>query len=356
MKSKQAMVLWLLIATFAVSQAFAATWRPVSKDELAMNDDPANPGAPAIILYREVNSDDVKGLETHYVRIKILNDEGRKYADIEIPYLDKALQIEAVQARTIRPDGKATDFQGQIVDRMAFKARKVKVQVKAFTLPDVQKGSILEYSYTVRSHRKFPDFMKRPSEYIFDRVISIPTSTFTIREDLFARRTRFEIHQFPEVSLCWTAQNIPGDNRPRNETAGTMVLELENVPAFREEEFMPPEHEARGWVAFYYVPGRSLVRSYWSETGKEMAKMLVPFLGDPKKLKATVAGIAPASDPPETQLRKLYARVQQLRYVNAEPAKTEQEVKREGLKENKHVEDVLSRGYAYGNEINLAFV
>ena len=53
-----------------------------------MTGEPKAPGAPAIILYREVNRDD-RGKTAHedvYFRIKILTEEGRKYADIEIPY------------------------------------------------------------------------------------------------------------------------------------------------------------------------------------------------------------------------------------------------------------------------------
>jgi len=46
------------------------------------------PGAPAVILYRQVDRDDGRTAhEDNYVRIKILTDEGRKYANVEIPFL-----------------------------------------------------------------------------------------------------------------------------------------------------------------------------------------------------------------------------------------------------------------------------
>ena len=53
-----------------------------------MTSEPQAPGAPAIILYREVNRDDSGNTahEDDYYRIKILTEEGRKYADIEIPF------------------------------------------------------------------------------------------------------------------------------------------------------------------------------------------------------------------------------------------------------------------------------
>jgi len=72
-----------------------------------MTSEPKAPGAPAIILFRQVDRDD-RGLTAHedvYFRIKILTEEGRKYADIEIPYYKDSGNIVNIHARTIKPDG-----------------------------------------------------------------------------------------------------------------------------------------------------------------------------------------------------------------------------------------------------------
>ena len=66
-------------------------FRPVSPEELRMTGDPNAPGAPAILLFRQVDRDD-NGSTSHeddYFRIKILTEEGRKYADVEIPFIRK---------------------------------------------------------------------------------------------------------------------------------------------------------------------------------------------------------------------------------------------------------------------------
>jgi hypothetical protein len=54
-------------------------------------------------------------------------------------------------------------------------------------------------------------------------------------------------------------------------------------------------------------------------------------------------------------LRKIYDRVQQIRYLSYEPVKTGKENKQENLKSNKNAEDVLEHGYANTNEINYLF-
>lgn len=344
------------IALGAVAQSWAADWPAISKEELAMTDDPANPGASAILLYREVNTDDVKGFETEYRRIKILNDDGKKYADIEIPYVEGAFQIEGIQARTIRPDATTVIFQGQIFDRTALRARKTKIQVKALTLPDVQKGGIIEYSYRSRFHRKVPDVLKNPKEYIIDKPVVIPLDTWLVQEDLFTRQARFRVRPFPGPDMSWFLKNIPGNKHPEKQPDGSFVLDLQNVAAFQSEELMPPENALRGRVNLFYELGPHVSDSYWQEMETELSAALPSFLRDPKKLKQTLAGIISAGDSPEAQLRKIYSRVQQIRYLSYEASKTEQETKRENLKENRNVEDILKRNYAYADEVNLVFL
>jgi hypothetical protein len=62
-------------------------WLPVAPEELKMTAEPKAPGAPAIYLYRQVDRNDSENREYNYARIKIFTEEGRKYADIEIPFI-----------------------------------------------------------------------------------------------------------------------------------------------------------------------------------------------------------------------------------------------------------------------------
>ena len=63
-------------------------FQPVPPEELKMTSEPQALGAPAIILFRQVDRDDNgrTSNEYNYLRIKVLTEEGRKYADVEIPF------------------------------------------------------------------------------------------------------------------------------------------------------------------------------------------------------------------------------------------------------------------------------
>lgn len=65
------------------------------------------------MLYREEQGDDDLAYIRYYKRIKILTEEGRKYANIELPFLKQRSRISDIKARTVRPDG----FRGRIQGR-----------------------------------------------------------------------------------------------------------------------------------------------------------------------------------------------------------------------------------------------
>jgi transglutaminase-like putative cysteine protease len=335
----------------------APAWPAVSPEELALKDNPLRPGEPAMILYREIQTDSSKSLETHFTRIKIFREDGKKYADIEIPYLEKELQVENIQGRTIKPDGQAIDFGGAVYDRIVAKTKRFKINVKSFTFPDVQPGSIIEYSYRLHRHHGVPDVFKHPQDYMIPVALAYPAAEWTIQHDLFVRRTHFVFRPFARgMSVEVRSVHLPKMAEPRREADGSIIMDVENVPAFQKEEHAPPEDFTKGRIELFYIAGYFSNDAYWSDLAKYEARDTEKFLGKSKAIQQEAARLVSPNDSPETRLRKIYDRVQQIRYVSYERTRTEKERKQESLKPNKNVEDVLTRGYAFENEINLLFV
>jgi len=332
-------------------------WPPVSPEELAMKDIPGNPGAPAVILYRKVITNDRQKFESHYVRIKVLTEGGKKYGDVEIPYYEKRARIEDIRARTVHPDGHETPLTGQIFDKLVVRGKGLKLQAKTFTLPDVQTGTIVEFSYKVVWHHKMPDFLTHPENYSIDfgTAITVPTAHWELQDDLYTRRASYSLLPIPKGQLKWSWRGALNP-RPSIAQDGTVLVELENVPGFEKEEYMPPESVARGHMDLYYIVGYALtLGGYWSQQAKQRTEAIEKFMQKHKAVDRAVAEIVSPSDSPEVKLRKLYARAQQIRSLSYEQARTEKEEQAENLKDNENVEDVLKRGYARANEINLFF-
>ena len=329
------------------------SWPTIPKEELALKDDPSNPGASAILLYREVSTDDLKQTETHYSRIKILTDTGKKYADVQIPTIDKLFGVQEIQARTVQADGTALDFAGHVYDQLILKAHKAAVHALTFTLPAVRVGSIIEYRYVVRFKYSFPDSLKNPERYVFRSPFAMMTARWVLSDELFTRRAHFSLRPLAKPGLLWA---VPPGIKPVRNLDGTVQLDIEKIPAFQREPFSMPDEAVQNRAEFYYVVAYSEANGYWLGFGERRAEGFDKFIGDPKGLKRTVADLVAPADSDEAKLRKLYARAQQIRYLSFEQSKTEKEERRENLKDNNSAEDVLNRGYASANEINLLFV
>ncbi len=323
-------------------------FQPPNPEELKMTSEPLAPGAPAIILYRQVDRDDngVTSHEDDYIRIKIFTEEGRKNADVEIPFLKGGNDVIHLHARTIRPDGTVAEFEGKVFEKEIVKTRGLKYMAKTFTLPDVQVGSIIEYYFTY-------DF----KEY------SLYDSNWMLSQELFTKAAKFSLKPYKgsfqnPFSVRWRPYLPPGVTAPQEGPDHIVRMEAHDIPAFQPEDFMPPESELKARVEFIYSQEafEPDVNKFWKEKGKKLNARVESFAGKPKAMESIAAQIAPAGDAPEVRLRKIYDRVQQFRNLSYELTKTEQEDKRANEKEPANVQEVWSRGYANGTNLDWLFL
>jgi hypothetical protein len=124
---------------------------------------------------------------------------------------------------------------------------------------------------------------------------------------------------------------------------------------------MPPADFINSRIHFFYVLGTGIygpadARFFWSTLGNREADTVDSYIGHSKQIEKEVARIVSSSDSDDAKLRKIYDRVQQVRYLSYEPQKSRKELKQGDLKENKNAEDVLRHGYAHAHEINYLFL
>ena len=334
--------------------AHADGWLPIDPADLAMKDNAAQPGAKAMILYRSVERNDTLGSETDYVRIKIFTDEGKSYADVTIPAFDREIsKIGGVAGRTIHPDGSIVNFSGQVFEKVVAKGRDINVRTKAFTLPDVTPGSVIEYRYTTYWEAMDPNTQ---TYYTFSE------TEWPIQRELYQRSAHFSFVPAREDMFQYTvvANRLPdGAKTNQDKMRHTVTMEMQNVPAFEEEPYMPPKEDARMRVIFYYFTSMTTIPKgdeYWKQEGKRWYDSADSFMNKKGAMTRTVQSITAASDTPDQKLHKIYDYIQTFTNFTFEPPKTEQEIKRLKQRENKNVEDVVNNKYGYRNQLNRAFV
>lgn len=354
------------------------SWPPISPEELAMKDCLQQPGAAAICLYYERTTDHEDFETTVFKRLKILTAAGLDYANIEIPYFRGSQLVKDIEARVVPPQGSPRPFSGQIFEKTALRMRGIRVAVKSFALPNVEPGFIIEYRYRMVNgsggSTKADDellaelqlSLGRPEEGGYPKsveILSFPAVHWEVQGDLFTRKARFEYISFPYIwslfrgscRLAWVSRGL-GYIEPVIKGA-RIEFEMDNIPAFQDEDFMTPEETERMSVDVFYLDTRiEDSDEYWKRECQHWQKAAESFIGDPSKLTAEARKIIEGSTDPVDQLRKLYERAQNIRNLSYEKTLTRKQRKEQKIKDNRKAAEVLERDYGLRSDITRTFV
>jgi hypothetical protein len=339
-----ALAVCLTIPLFGFAQK--EDWLPITPQDLQIKEVPGNPGASAIQLYFADYIDDDQQTEFFYHRIKILNDKGKQYADVEIEILPDS-SVTDLKARTIHPDGSIVDFNGKPFQKTLIKGRGIKILADTFTMPDVTPGSIVEYKYK----------MSWPGMIVTDNYWLVQSNLYTLKESMRMKAYSGRLEGFEngfQVSLI--AVHMPPNLKPQRKGA-SFELDAENIPALDDEGYMPPEDDYKPQVHFFYLdPQMTNPDKFWEEVGKKWYDDAEHFMGSRKEIADAASQAIGAETAPEKKLRALYARAQKVRNLSYERERSKIEVKKEKIKDNQNVADVLARDYGWRNEITRLFV
>jgi hypothetical protein len=338
-----------LLCSFFLTSAYAhayADWQQPNAQELSMTAEPLSPNAAAVLLYREETTDDKLHMHSVYVRLKVLTEQGKGYADVEIPYEQRRFSITDVAGRTIHSDGTVVPFAGKPYDKMLVKTATLRYQAKVFSMPDVQVGSILEYRYKLR--------------YDDDRAVP---PTWYIQSELFLRKGHYRFVPYDRAltsgrdqyvnTLIWVPILPKGDQV--KSVHDSYEVDVENIPPEPKEEYLPPIHSLTYRVYFLYSPYRN-GEEYWKNEGKYWSKQADKFIGPDDRVRTAVGQLTAPSDSQEQKLKKLYGAVMALENTDFTRQRSTEEDKSEGLQSVKTAGDILQRKRGSGDEMAMLFV
>ena len=317
-------------------------FKPATPEELAMTKIEGMAEAPAAILHWVRIDDEQQAFSADYYRIKVFTEEGKKYADVEVPYFPAYPlfgRVAEIEARTIRPDGTIVPFDGKVYDKVLIKGKGMKVHAKTFTLPDVQPGSILEYRYSRRW----------ANDVLCDTSWSLQHDIPLVKANLTLTRRKYTGYR-----SFYTYFGLPPGVAPKEILYKGFELEVQNIPAFQNEPYSPPENQLRAYVNFHYTSSRVKPEEFWPAEAHRWSDTIEDFIGKPEAVKSTAESLI-GTDPRVTA-RKIYAYVQKLRNYSFESAKTEQELDKQSISAAKNAAHVLTKRAGFSDEINRTFV
>lgn len=220
------------------------------------------PNAEAVALFdvgrTRFEYDQQKGFYTKFVRqtrIKILSESGLDWADVELPYYeskDGKEVISAVKASTYNMVGGA--IQETKMDRNAVFEEKVDKNRRKlkFTLPNVQVGSVIEFTFEINS-----DFLASLPTWYFQHTIPCVWNELEVEIPEYFNYSQLMVNRDPfekaatgsstqSVTFIYT-ENLSKDpklvnNRSRSNTVNFQNTRWtwvqENIPSFGNEPYV----------------------------------------------------------------------------------------------------------------------
>ena len=235
----------------------------VSKEELLQKEHPTEPSANAAILYREIQTEFQYTQDAgwfmvtdYFERIKIYNKEGFDWANATIDLYkgegeDKLIGLKGT-TYYLGEDGKIKEVKLKNEGIFKEETHKYLTQTK-ITMPDVREGCVIEYRYTINS-----PFIFNINEFRFQETIPV--------EKVDVRFKTPEYFVYKTHQRGWVPYKVNSETREREmffrqtvsnlstlrESGGipvtssrevkfkevTYTVELENVPALKEESYV----------------------------------------------------------------------------------------------------------------------
>jgi hypothetical protein len=164
MKKTLTIISFFLFSLTAYAQNF--NFGAITYDDYEFDRKKLDSNANAIVLkefgtasiQRDDNTGSLELIFEHHVKIKIYNKEGFKEANIIIPtYKDDNREETISELKASTFNYIENNFVETVMDKKAIftENRSKYTRLTKFTLPNLKEGSIIEYSYRLRSPRLF---------------------------------------------------------------------------------------------------------------------------------------------------------------------------------------------------------
>lgn len=237
---------------------------------------PADPDATGVVLfesgyyYADVINDYIRLVNVVHVKIKVLDAKNFEHATIDIPfYKDKSFTEKITHFKAVTHNQQVKIFVKE--DAVFDTDFSEHWAVRKFTFPNVQDGSILEYTY----HTETPYFArlegwefqgelpklysefhtKIPGNYNFNKVLYGPHKLY--------------INEASVKKYCF---KVPGIADPADCRVSTYAMK--NVPAFKEENFMLSKKNYLSRIAYEMIEYTNLegITEKFTKTWKDVDK------------------------------------------------------------------------------------
>jgi len=337
-----------------------AQFQQPTNEELKMTSDPKAPGADAVYLDIEEIANDPMHYQSTYARIKVLTEKGKELATVELPYLKGSFKVADIKGRTIHPDGTVIPLTVKPEDLMVAKTGETQIGKKVFSLPSVEVGSILEYSYDIRyddDEFSSPEWEIQRHYFVHKAHYQFtPFKAFMPRGSADTTTSMYLTDSRGRVvnSLIWWNHLPPGVTM-QTSVNGSYSVDVTDIPPIPDEEWMPPI-ESFLYRVFFYYKAASNATDFWVSDAKLWSKDVDKFAEPSKAIQDAVNGLIAPTDSDLDKARKLYEAVQALDNTDYSRTKSASEMKELKIRVAKHAQDTWVQRSGSSEDIAMLYL
>jgi transglutaminase-like putative cysteine protease len=291
MKKTLTIISFFLFSLTAYAQNF--NFGAITYDDYEFNRKKLDSNANAIVLkefgtasiQRDDNTGSLELIFEHHVKIKIYNKEGFKEANIIIPtYKDDNREETISELKASTFNYIENNFVETVMDKKAIftENRSKYTRLTKFTLPNLKEGSIIEYSYRLRSPRLFNfrtwEFQSDIPKVISEYLVYIPgIYNYNVSLRGFQKLTDQKVELSKE---CLRLSGAAID-------CSKITYLMKNIPAFIEEDNMTAPSNFKSAIYFELSDVQNLNggKTSYTKTWKDIDYELSSYktLGDQMK-------------------------------------------------------------------------
>ncbi len=329
----------------------APKWDPIDPADLAATESTSSPGADVEILFERhtleqdssrpmfasaLDPDRSEASTEAYVRVKIYTAKGvQDRGKLSIPSYGSS-RVREVVGRVVKPDGTVHELQKEdIHESTVWKSKVTKQRVTRLAFPNLAPGDIVEYKWRHAGQGGGHG------------------GWYFMQQEMPVRQFQFRVASVSEQTFVgW--MNCGEVEQSRR---GGLSITARNLPAFEEEDYMPPDREFRSWLYMIQTWKETDAKEIWKTLtryyAEEYSSSTAPF-GAVKEKAREIVGDA-TSD--EEKLRRLYEFCQReitnFSFFDTKELQAEREKSRSA--DDQSPKATLARKYGWTHEINVLF-
>ncbi|MCP4704080.1 MAG: DUF3857 domain-containing protein [candidate division Zixibacteria bacterium] len=353
-------IMAIIIMAFATTSAkkfkiSSFEWDEINDTDWNIVEDSAKNIFDAAMIFEKVVDDEAqlykqRCYRTIYHRIRILNEAGRKWGDVEIPFYSTDQKIENIQGRTLLSDGTIIELEEQhVFEKESIRSKKIKFNQITFSMPGVTDDCIIEYMIKYRSEFHI-------NHWMIQKEIALIKGEYRWKFYAGAKGSEFAqamVHyNMGTPNFLWLncGPEKSVKHLPNLKETKEMLFEISNVPPFEEEPHMVPGSSLKAKLVCYYGSNDSPA-AYWGDKSTTINDNALSFCERDKKIKK----ITQSFEQLETDKEKIIAAYNWItdNILNtAYDDLLDKKGKKQEPKENESINQIIKRGYGDRTDIN----